>query len=50
MTNTELEKRLEILEAEVASTANRQNGVPKTDIVPAFMSPEMRKFTDFASA
>lgn len=27
-----------------------ENGVPKTDIVPAFMSPEMRKFTEFAIA
>ncbi|MBX7169849.1 MAG: XisI protein [Pyrinomonadaceae bacterium] len=27
-----------------------ENGVPKSDIVPAFMSPEMRKFTDFAVA
>lgn len=26
------------------------NGVPKTDIVPAFMSPEMRKFTEYAVA
>lgn len=26
------------------------NGVPKTEIVPAFMSPEMRKFTEFAIA
>lgn len=25
-------------------------GVPKTDIVPAFMSPEMRKFTEYAVA
>lgn len=26
------------------------NNVPKSDIVPAFMSPEMRKFTEFAVA
>lgn len=25
-------------------------GVPKTEIVPAFMSPEMRKFTEYAVA
>jgi len=27
-----------------------ENGVPKSDIVPAFMSPEMRKFTEYAVA
>ena len=27
-----------------------ENGVLKSDIVPAFMSPEMRKFTEYAVA
>lgn len=26
------------------------NDIPKSDIVPAFMSPEMRKYTEFAVA
>jgi XisI protein len=27
-----------------------ENDVPKSDIVPAFMSPELRKFSEFAVA